>query len=94
MTDTDISAEARAAFRHWGRIGGLTASATHDTSAQLAQARAAQEAKWLQGHGCRACGPRIEIPAAVTDSERQRRAKALRKRHYVLLSARRHRARR
>lgn len=89
MTDNiELTPEVREAFRRAGRRGGLTYAAQNDVHASTARARAAKAAKWLSGHGCEVCGPRIEVPADLPLEERQRRASALRKRHYTLLGER------
>ena len=87
MNET-LSPEVRAAMSHFGRLGGLKNAATHDMNASAANARAAKAAKWAAGHGCSVCGEYIAIPADLSDTEKARRADALRKRHYVLLGSR------
>lgn len=86
----DLPPEVREKFRQAGKRGGLANAARNDMGVAAARARAGQDAKWLFGHGCAVCGPRIDVPIDLAIGERERRGRALKKRHYVLMAMRRH----
>lgn len=85
----NLPPEVREQFRRAGRRGGLTYAAQNDVHASTARASRAFAASWATGHGCKACGPRIEIPDDVSPEERERRAAVLKKRHYTAIADRR-----
>lgn len=60
----------------WGRVGGYTTAARHDTRDITAPARAAFEARFYQS-----------IPAELPTHERDRRAAAARKAYFAELTA-------
>ena len=64
-----------------GRLGGLRTAALHSPLEITAPARSRFESSFAEGHGCRICGPRVEIPADLPEAERERRGQALRKIH-------------
>jgi len=72
-----------------GRKGGHARAARYDGLAVTAKARETFAGSFADGHGCVACGPRVEIPASLPAAERDRRAEALRKKHYAALALRR-----
>jgi hypothetical protein len=75
------------------RLGGYATAARHDSRAINAKARATYRESFREGHDCVVC-PRVEIPAGLTDAERDRRGEALRKLHYGRLALRSARRRR
>ena len=86
----EITPERRQALSSYGRLGGLTRAARHDSHAATAQARAAQAAGFLYGHGpCKVCPDAVEIPRDLPMDERKRRAAVLKKLHYTRMGLRR-----
>ena len=88
MIETSSDERPQPDWRAYGRLGGLKLVATHDMSAVAARARAGKDGKWLTGHGCRVCGEFITIPESLPIADRNRRANALRRRHYILIGSR------
>lgn len=72
------------------RLGGLTKAAMYDGLEGTEAARSAYRRSFEMGHGCALC-PRIEIPAALPEEERSRRAAALRKAHFARMGMQRRR---
>ena len=73
----------RAQQARWGRVGGYTTAARHDTRQLTAPARRAFEERFYRG-----------IPEDLPPAERDRRADAARKAYFADLTARSVRARR
>ena len=84
----ELTEDERKGLRKAGRVGGLRYAANNDVHAATARARAAKESRWILGHGCKVCGPRIDIPSDLPQEERERRATALKKLHYTLMAER------
>lgn len=76
--------------RQAGRLGGLAYAAKNNMTETTQAARDTYAGSWYFGHGCTLCGDRIEIPFNTATPERQRRADALKKRHYTLMAMKRH----
>jgi hypothetical protein len=74
--------------RQAGRKGGLTKAALYDTRDATAAARTAFRDSFQNGHECKVCS-RIDIPTDLPAGEKQRRAEALRKRHFVSIALQR-----
>jgi hypothetical protein len=89
QTLADPTPEDRRRLRAWGSLGGLTYAANNDVHVSAAKARAAQAARYLNGHSCDLC-PETVIPADLPLVERQRRVTALRKVHMKRLALKRH----
>ncbi len=78
---TLVTPEKRAHLASIARLGGLAAAARNDTVARSLPARTAFHESFLLGHGCKVCKT-VTIPADLPDTERQRRATALRALHF------------
>ena len=89
MTLINSSVEGKRLARAWGSLGGLRYAARNDVAAAAAHARAAQLARYANGHGCKVCP--IEVsPQDLPVAERERRSAALRKAHMKALALKRH----
>jgi hypothetical protein len=69
-----------------GRLGGLSRSARYDGQTVTREARSSFAESFLMGHQCRVCPP-ISVPIDLPLEERERRAAALRKAHYVRIAS-------
>lgn len=69
-----------------GRLGGLSRSARYDGLEITGKARGTFADSFLMGHECSVCPP-IAIPVDLPRDERERRAAALKKSHYVRIAS-------
>jgi hypothetical protein len=74
------------------RVGGLSATARRDNDRHASLMRRAYRTSFLGGHACRLC-PRVDIPSAVADRDRRKRADALWQLHWIRMRGARRPAR-